>query len=305
MSQSGAASALCEKRIEDFDATRCLQMTQDVHLIAAQDGRCWVMRPGASCLIALPVSAVAAHSSSFAASLLEGAIRAGLTERVDAAAPPYTLLGYIRWLVGNYIFAGQTPGLFLLAAESFERSGRRDLADFARGKAREEDGHANLAYLDLEALGLPASQTIQALAPPSSKVFAERFRSYVESSEPIALFGFSYCLERMAAERDEAFIEKVMAVCPPGSHAFRFLKVHSAIGSDKAHVDEQLAFFERLSEGELAIVARAAHATGQLLARQAQIDAELSDDEIERRLLTARVEVKRGLLINFRRSGEV
>ena len=33
----------------------------------------------------------------------------------------------------------------------------------------------------------------------------------MESATPIALFGFSYCLERMAVERDDAFIRADVA----------------------------------------------------------------------------------------------
>ena len=154
---------------------------------------------------------------------------------------------YIRWLAGNYVFAGQTPGLFRRGGERFDAAGRPDLAAFARQKADEETGHAELAFRDLEELGLPAAEVIRLVAPPSANAFADRFQSYVESSEPIALFGFSYCLERMAVGRDDAFIRNVEAVCPPGTRACRFLKVHSMVGSDAGHVREQLAAFEALT----------------------------------------------------------
>ena len=129
--------------------------------------------------------------------------------------------------------------------------------------------------------------------PPSANAFAERFRAYVESSEPIALFGFSYCLERMAVERDRAFIRRVEAACPPGTRAFRFLKVHSTIGSDGTHVYEQLAFFELLTGAELTTVACAAYETAAMLARQSLIDQALSDEEIGRRLQAAGIELPR------------
>jgi hypothetical protein len=245
--------------------------------------------PGVS---ALPVSAVAAERSTLAASAVEGAIAAGLagTGHVPACRP-YTLLRYVRWLVGNYVFAGQTPGLFRLGAERLAAAGRPDLAKFALQKAAEESGHAELAYRDLEALGLPAGEVVGLVGPSSANAFAERFRSYVESSEPVALFGFSYCLERMALERDRAFIRKVEAICPPGSRAVRFLKVHSNIGSDSGHVHEQLSVFESFSRAELATVVRAAYETAAMLARQPLMDQALSDAEIARRLRVAGIEV--------------
>jgi len=194
------------------------------------------------------------------------------------------LLRYIRWLAGNYVFAGQTPRLFRRGAERFDAAGRRDLAEFARQKAAEESGHAELAYRDLQALGLPAAEVVRLVAPPSAYAFAKQFAGFVESNEPIALFGFSYCLERMAVERDRAFIRKVEAVCPPGLRAFRFLKVHSAIGSDSGHVHEQLSVFETFTEPELATVMRAAYETAAMLARQPLMDQVRSDEEIGRRL---------------------
>jgi pyrroloquinoline quinone (PQQ) biosynthesis protein C len=197
--------------------------------------------------------------------------------------------------VGNYVFAGENPGLFRRAAERFAASGRQDLAEFALQKAAEETGHADLAYRDLEGLGLPAAEVIALIEPPSADAFVRRFRTYVESSTPIALFGFSYCLERMAVERDDAFIRAVEAICPPQSKACRFLKVHSNVGSDSGHVHEQLSFFESLTGDELALVTSAAYETARLLARQPLTDQALSDEEIDRRLKHAGIVVPQSL----------
>src|SRR5262249_21681665 len=157
----------------------------------------------------------------------EAAISAGLTQTgyAPSAGARTSLLGYIRWLASNYIFTGQTPGILRRAADRFEELGRSDLAEFSRQKAVEEDGHAELAYRDLQDLGLPAIETICAVQAPSATVFVDRFRNYAESSTPITLFGFSYCIERVAVGRDDAFIRAIDAVCPSGCRAFRFLKV--------------------------------------------------------------------------------
>jgi len=273
-------------------ATGTFQISPQTLLIAMPDGRCWLLHLGSSEVAALPESAVAAERSTLAASAVEGAIAAGLAQGGHTpAAEPYTLLRYIRWLAGNYVFAGQTPGLFRRGAERFDATGRRDLAAFALQKAAEESGHAELAYRDLQSLGLPAAEVVRLVAPPSARAFAERFRTYVESSEPIALFGFSYCLERMAVERDHAFIRKVESICPPGSRALRFLKVHSNIGSDSSHVHEQLSVFESFTNVELTMVIRAAYETAKMLARQLLMDQALSDVEINRRLRLAGIEV--------------
>jgi hypothetical protein len=286
------SSAVGSRRAAGASATGTFQISPQTLLIAVPDGRCWLMGVGSSEVTALPFSAVAAERATLAASAVEGAIAAGLALAEDPpAAEPYTLLRYIRWLAGNYVFAGQTPGLFRRGAERFDAAGRRDLAEFARQKAAEESGHAELAYRDLEALGLPAAEVVRLVQPPSANAFADRFRTYVESGEPIALFGFSYCLERMAVERDRAFIQKVEAICPPGSRALRFLKVHSTIGSDCGHVHEQLSVFELFGGAELTEVARAAFETAEMLARQPRMDQALSDEEISRRFRLAGIKV--------------
>jgi hypothetical protein len=277
--------------VKEAAYTQCIPLSAQTLLVAVPDGRCWLMGVGSSEVIPLPVSVVAGERSTLPASVVEGAICAGFGPPEEAPTTgPYTLLRYIRWLAGNYVFAGQTPGLFRRGAERFGASGRTDLAELALQKAAEESGHADLAYRDLEALGLPAPEVIRLAQPPSATAFADRFRAYVESDTPIALFGFSYCLERMAVERDRAFIRRAEAICPPGIRALRFLKVHSNIGSDSGHVHEQLSIFESLTGAELTSVAGAAYETAQMLARQPLMDQALSDEEIGRRLRVAGVE---------------
>jgi pyrroloquinoline quinone (PQQ) biosynthesis protein C len=264
----------------------CIQLrSPELLLIALADGRCWLTRLGTSKITGLPVSRWAAQRSSLAASTIEGAIMAGLTQAGDAPTNvSCTLPRYIRWLAGNYVFAEQTPGLFRRAAQRFETSCRRDLAEFARRKAEEEDGHAELAVRDLEALGLPSLEVIRLIRPLSADAFADRFRMYVDSDDPIMLFGFSYCLERMAMERGDALIKKIQSICPLRARAFRFLKVHSNTGSDSAHVHEQTSFFESLNGTELTSVARAAFETAVMLAQQSLMDRSLTDAEIGVRL---------------------
>jgi hypothetical protein len=247
-------------------------------------GRCWLACLDTSMITALPVSRLATECSSLAAGAIEGAIIAGLRRHAAPTNVSCTLARYIRWLAGNYVFAGQTPSLFRRAAQRFEVFCRQDLAEFALKKAEEEEGHSDLAFRDLEGLGLPASEVIPLVRPVSADTFAGRFRRYVESDDPITLFGFSYCLERMAAERGDAFIKKIRAICPPKARAFRFLKVHSNIGSDETHVREQMSFFESLSSAELTSVSCAAFETAVMLAQQSMIDQWPTDAEIELRL---------------------
>jgi hypothetical protein len=271
--------------------TQCIRLSSRALLIAMTDGRCWLVQDGRGEMRPLPPSRIAVERATLAASALEGAIAAGFAQADRGpASGPYTLARYVRWLVGNYVFAGQTPGLFRRGAARLEALGRPDLAAFARQKADEETGHAALAYRDLEALGLPAAEVVRLAQPPSAQAFADRFRACVESDDPIALFGFSYCLERMAVERDRAFVRRVEAVLPPGCRALRFLKVHSAIGSDAAHVHESLAVFEAFIDGELATVVRTAYETAAMLAAQPLMDGACPDEDMDRRLRPAGID---------------
>jgi len=95
----------------------------------------------------------------------------------------------------------------------------------------------------------------------------------------------------MAVGRDDAFIRKVKAICPPKARAFRFLKVHSNTGADADHVDEQLSFFESLSEADLVLITFATYETARMLAEQPSIDRSLSDEEIDRRLHANGIEI--------------
>lgn len=266
----------------------CFDVGEGDLLVAAADGASWLCGCGTGTVQALAMTDLAAARTSVAASAIEGAIVAGLTAR-SAARPetPYTLARYVRWLAGNAVFAARTPAIFRRAAERFESTARVDHAAFARRKAREESGHAALARRDLAALGLDPGLAIALVAPPSAKRFAARFRAYVESDMPVAGFGFSYCLERMALGRDARFLESVKALCPPQAQAIRFLEVHSGTGSDAGHVEEQLAFFDSLDRDELAVAVRAARETAALLAEQSLMDRDVSDDEVERRLARA------------------
>jgi hypothetical protein len=265
--------------------SQCIPIAPGLFLLAVSDGRCWLTSLDSSQPTALPVSAVAAGRSTLAAAAVEGALCGGLARTgPEAASRPATLPRYVRWLAGNCVFAAQTPGLFRRAADRFAEAGRTNLAQFALKKAAEETGHAELAYRDLEALGLRAADVVRLIRPPSADAFADRFRTYVESNDPISLFGFSYCLERIAVSRDDAFIREIEAVCPAGTRALRFLKVHSRAGSDSSHVHEQLSLFESLSDTEVGHVARAVYETAEMLSRQPLIDAALTDEEIDRRL---------------------
>src|SRR5258705_4690012 len=101
----------------DFSEAQCIEISPQRLLIALPDGRSWLTELSSSSVTALPVSVIAAWRSTLAAGVVEGAIVAGLTRTAPASTcEPCSLLRYIRWLVGNHAFAGQTPGLLRRAA---------------------------------------------------------------------------------------------------------------------------------------------------------------------------------------------
>ena len=144
------------------------------------------------------------------------------------------------------------PALLRQGAQNLRAAGRIDLSEFVATKADEETGHDRSAFLDLEVLGLSAAEVIRLLQPPSANVLVSKLRDYAQFPEPIALLGFSYCMERMTIEKDESFISSIEEICSPKS-AFRFLRVHSRMGNDRDHTYEQLAIFETLDLDQLNI----------------------------------------------------
>src|SRR4051794_11137580 len=101
-----------QDKMKDSVLAQSIQITSSRLLTAMPDGRSWLVELSSSLLTALPISPIAMTRSSVTASLVEGAISAGLTQTgfTPSVGSRTSLPGYIRWLVGNYVFAGQTPG---------------------------------------------------------------------------------------------------------------------------------------------------------------------------------------------------
>jgi hypothetical protein len=263
-----------------------IKLSDGLLLAAGPEGRSWLVNLVSRQVIALPLSSIATENPGLSTSLVEGAVFAGVAHSGTAIrVTPQTLPKYIRWLVRYHLFTKQTPALLRQGAQNLSAAGSSHLSEFVSRKADEETGHHNLAFLDLEALGLglSAAEVIRLVQPPSANVLISKLREYVESSEPIGLLGFSYCMERMTIEKDESFISGIEEMCSPMS-ACRFLRVHSGTGSDRDHTNEQLALFKTLDFGKLTAVVQAAFETAKTIMSLDTIDQVLSDDEIDHRL---------------------
>ena len=277
----------------DFSEAQCIEISPQRLLIALPDGRSWLTELSSSSVTPLPVSVTAARRSSLAAGVVEGAIVAGLTRTAPASTcEPCSLLRYIRWLVGNHAFAGQTPGLLRRAAERIRSIGAtRPCRLLPQEGGRRRGPRASCVS---ESRGLRNASG--ASGPPHSTAERRCIRG-----PPSSLCGVKQpdCVVRITATAWSAWQSSAMTRSSEGrkrsvrrkSALFEFLRVHSNVGSDSAHAEEQLSLFESLSYSELKTVACAAFETAELLARQQLLDQTLSEEEIGRRLQLAGITV--------------
>jgi hypothetical protein len=229
--------------------TEWVNVTGDISIIARESGEVWFYTPSGTKEdvdpFATPMTGIGAMGSTVG--LLDGAINlgfAGIEKRL--ARPDLTLAGYIVALVGAYHTSVDTPQNLQCAASRFNELGRPEVAAYLEERAREETGHDRLALKDLRALGVPGERLVVNFIPEGIKPLCKRFDDLCAQDYPIGCIGYSYCLERIAALKQETDIEKVRALCPDGVDATRFLRSHSSLGSEASHVEETIAFVAAL-----------------------------------------------------------
>jgi pyrroloquinoline quinone (PQQ) biosynthesis protein C len=229
--------------------TEWVNVTGDISIIARASGEVWFHTPSGTKEdvdpFATPMTGIGAMGSTVG--LLDGAINlgfAGIEKRL--ARPDLTLAGYIVALVGAYHTSVDTPRNLQCAASRFNELGRPEVAAYLEERAREETGHDRLALKDLRALGVPGERLVANFIPEGIKPLCKRFDDLCAQDYPIGCIGYSYCLERIAALKQETDIEKVRALCPDGVDATRFLRSHSSLGSEASHVEETIAFVASL-----------------------------------------------------------
>jgi hypothetical protein len=229
--------------------TEWVNVTGGISIIARESGEVWFHTLGATTKapdpFATPMTGAGAAGSTIG--LLDGAINLGFAEiEKRLARPEPTLAGYIVALVGAYHTSVDTPRNLRRAASRFNELGRPEVAAYLEERAREETGHDRLALKDLRALGVPGERLVANFIPEGIKPLCKRFDDLCAQDYPIGCIGYSYCLERIAALKQEADIEKVQALCPDGVDATRFLRSHSCLGSEVTHVEETIAFVASL-----------------------------------------------------------
>jgi hypothetical protein len=229
--------------------TEWVKVTDGISIIARESGEVWFHTLSGADKeadpFAKPMTDAGAAGSTIG--LLDGAINlgfAGIEKRL--ARPEPTLPGYIVALVGAYHTSVDTPRNLRRAASRFNALGRIEVAAYLEERAREETGHDRLALKDLRALGVVGERLVAKFIPEGIKPLCKRFDDLCSQDYPIGCIGYSYCLERIAALKQETDIEKVQALCPDGVDATRFLRSHSSLGSEVTHVEETIAFVASL-----------------------------------------------------------
>jgi hypothetical protein len=249
--------------------TEWVNVTGDISIIARESGEVWFHTPsGAKDSLdpfAAPMTSAGAAGSTVG--LLDGAINlgfSGIEKRL--AQPDPTIVGYIVALVGAYHTSVDTPRNLRRAAKRFEELGRPEVAAYLEERAREETGHDRLALKDLRALGVPAERLVANFIPEGIKPLCKRFDDLCVQDYPIGCIGYSYCLERIAALKEESDVEKVQALCPDGVDATRFLRSHSCLGSEVAHVEETIQFVASLPANDRITVIRETYQSALIMA---------------------------------------
>ncbi|WP_141688049.1 hypothetical protein [Bradyrhizobium paxllaeri] len=259
-----------------------VKVTGDISIIARESGEVWFHTSsgkGDADPFATPMTGIGAMGSTV--SLLDGAINlgfAGIENRL--AHPEPTLVAYIVALVGAYHTSVDTPRNLQRAARRFNDLGRPEVAAYLEERAREETGHDRLALKDLRALGVPAERLVANFIPEGIKPLCKRFDDLCVEDYPIGCIGYSYCLERIAALKQEADVKKVQAMCPDGVDATRFLRSHSALGSEASHVEETIKFVASLPADDRIKVVRETYQSALILAKGYNHELLKSDAEL-------------------------
>jgi hypothetical protein len=287
--------------------TEWVNLPGDISIIARESGEVWFHTPSGTRQhvdpFASPMTGVGAMGSTVG--LLDGAINlgfAGIENRL--ARPDPTLVGYIVALVGAYHTSVDTPRNLQRAASRFNELGRPEVAAYLEERAREETGHDRLALKDLRALNVPGERLVANFIPEGIKPLCERFDDLCAQDYPIGCIGYSYCLERTAALKQETDIEKVRALCPDGVDATRFLRSHSCLGSEVAHVEETIAFVASLPANDRIRVVQETYQSALIMAEGYNHELLKSEAEMLEELQQAVGEVLPSCLSSYPSQGE-
>ncbi|MGF1540792.1 MAG: hypothetical protein ACFCU5_10140 [Pleurocapsa sp.] len=249
-------------------------------VVVATEARAWLYQPQSP---DDPFSQPMTHSGSMTTTrkLLDTAIAAAKYAIQSTIRPP--ALTPSRWLwrlAGAYHQTSPIPNLLKDAAKGFAANGRFDLEKWALEKAAEETGHDLLALKDIQSLGYDAEAVVKTLVPAAAVALMDYFARSAQDDNPIDIVGYTYTMERLSLGIDEEYIQKVEALLPPQVNAVRCLRVHSAIGADAQHVDDNVLMVASLSPSERTRIARACYETALMCFSPPPGDY-ISDEELK------------------------
>jgi len=269
--------------MRDFEQSEPVRIAPKIWVVASENDTFRVLRTEQRPNIKHDV-AVSYRSPRTVRALLNGAVYAAFGTHGKQGKPhPVSAVRLAYMLAGSYHHL-QTPLRLARAAATFKRLQRDNVAAFLELKVCEEAGHDHLALQDLAALGLPAERTVEVLRPPVSGRLLELLDSYSKRAYPIAVLGYTFCMERLAIFYGEKDITAYQEVCPPGADATRCLRVHSGVGADDEHVDEVVEFITTLEKRDVALIAEATCETASVMVDALLEDATTTDVDIASRL---------------------
>jgi hypothetical protein len=199
--------------------------------------------------------------------LLDGAILAAWNDSPPIEEQPLPALTAARWvwrLAGSYHTTHSTPALLRRVAERFVSTGQWNLAQWASEKAVEEQGHDQLALLDIRAMGYDPMTVVNQFIPSAAKELVNYFSMQVEAADPIGVLGYSHTLERLAMRVSSSTIQNIESILPKTVDATRCLRIHSSFGADADHVKENVEFISRFSLSEQHSIAISCYETAKM-----------------------------------------
>jgi len=249
-------------------------------IIIATEDRTWLSRPR---LEKSPFSQPMEGAGSIATTknLLDGAIAAAkYAVNSDARPPALTATRWVWRLAGSYHLTSPVVQLMKDAAKGFAANNRELLSKWALEKVEEERGHDLLALKDIQSLEYDAKAVVEKLVPPAAVALMDYFTRSAQAKDPIDSVGYGYTMERLSLGIGEEYIHKVENLFPSKINATRCLRVHSSVGADADHVDENVSLIAGLTPSERIRITRACYETA-LMCFSPPSEAYISDEELQ------------------------
>lgn len=247
----------------DLADTEWVRIAPDKVIVATKQ-RAWIYQPHSpEDPFAQPMTGLGSQATT--GKLLDTAIAtAKYTIKSQQRPPALTFFRWIWRLASAYHLTHTVPQLMKEAAQRFAANNRKELETWAEEKAAEEQGHDKLALIDIQSLGYDAEAVVNTLIPPAATALMDYLTRSVQDDNPIDCLGYTYTMERMSLSIGEDYIHQIEALLPAKVNATRCLRVHSAVGADAGHVDENVSLIAQLNAQERSRIARACYETASI-----------------------------------------